>query len=97
MISNDTSSEWTLKPDDRGPWDIVWTCLLTIFLCCWTSICVNCQCSADSYWDRFRDKLDLAVFTIIGPDIVLLLAVGQWESARRSVKVILQFPSSFRC
>ncbi|KAL9048986.1 MAG: hypothetical protein Q9206_005749 [Seirophora lacunosa] len=86
MISNDTSSEWTLKPDDRGPWDIVWTCLLTIFLCCWTSICVNCQCSADSYWDRFRDKLDLAVFTIIGPDIVLLLAVGQWESARRSVK-----------
>ncbi|KAL8646207.1 MAG: hypothetical protein Q9210_006268 [Variospora velana] len=22
MISNDTSSEWTLKPDDRGPWDI---------------------------------------------------------------------------
>ena len=89
MISNDTSSEFTIKADDRGPWSIVWTCLITIFLCCWTSICINCQSAADNHWDRFRDKLNLAVFCIIGPDFIILLSVGQWESARRSVKVRL--------
>ena len=87
MISNDTSSEFTIKADDRGPWSILWTCLITVFLCCWTSICVNCQSAADTHWDRFRDKLNLAVFCIIGPDFIILLSVGQWESARRSVKV----------
>lgn len=87
MLSNNTSHEWVIDPDGRGPWDIVWSCLLTIFLCCWTSICINVQSPADGPLDRFRDKLNLAVFTIIGPDIILLLAVGQWESACQSVKV----------
>ncbi|KAL8800371.1 MAG: hypothetical protein Q9182_005226 [Xanthomendoza sp. 2 TL-2023] len=35
---------------------------------------------------RFRDKLNLAIFGIIGPDFMILLSVGQWESARRSVQ-----------
>ncbi|KAL8681343.1 MAG: hypothetical protein Q9186_002552 [Xanthomendoza sp. 1 TL-2023] len=45
---------------------------------------------------RFRDKLNLAIFGIIGPDFMILLSVGQWESARRSVKVIGIFYGKLR-
>ena len=89
MISNDTSQPFTIKEEDRGPWDIFWTCLLTIFLCSWTSICINVQSSADNQWDRFKDKLNLAVLCVIGPDFIILQSVGQWESAKRSVKVMV--------
>ena len=41
--------------------------------------------------DRFRDKVNLAVFCIIGPDFIILLAVGQWEAAHRLVKVMPSF------
>ena len=84
--------QWTIQQDGRGPWDIVWTCLLTIFLCCWTSICINVQSLTDGPWNRFRDKLNLAVFCIIGPDFMILLSIGQWESACQSLKVVLLFP-----
>src|SRR2546423_815054 len=78
---------WVPQTSGRGTFDIIWSCLVTIFLCCWTSVCPNIPARTDSHWDRFRDRLALACLGIVGPDFLFAIAVGQWDSAQRSVKV----------
>ena len=91
MVGNGTSGNtthgWVPQGDGRGTLDIVWTSGLTIFLCIWTSVCVNVPSINSTRWDRFQDKLGMALVGLLGPDYILLIAVGQWYSARRSVKV----------
>jgi hypothetical protein len=60
---------------------------VTIFLCSWTSICSNVPAITDTRLDQFRDKFNLASLAMLGPDFLCVLAVGQWGSARRLVKV----------
>ncbi|THC88292.1 hypothetical protein EYZ11_012264 [Aspergillus tanneri] len=86
MNTTTTSSGWVAEPDGRGTWSILSTCLLTIFLCCWTSVCPNIPANSDNYWACVRDKFHLACLGILGPEFLLMLAMGQWSSARESVK-----------
>lgn len=78
-----------LQDDGRGISDILWTCVVTIFLCCWTSLCVNLPAPGDRQLNRFREKLNICVFSIAGPDFLMLISISEWESARRSVQVQL--------
>jgi hypothetical protein len=86
MSSNTTIEGWVSQGGGRGTLDIVYTCVLTIFLCVWTSVCPNIPAITDSRFDRFRDKFNLACIGILGPDFLLCIAVGQRSSARRSLK-----------
>ncbi|KAK4167168.1 hypothetical protein QBC43DRAFT_312281 [Cladorrhinum sp. PSN259] len=86
MASNETDFVgWTKSPDGRGTLDIVLSCLITTFLCCWTSVYPNIPAPGDGIWAPFRDKLGLACLGLLGPDFVMVLAIGQRSSARRSV------------
>ena len=87
MRQNCTSYDLPVTGESRNVWDIMWSCCLTIFLCCWTSVCVNLPPPGESQLTRFREKLTLAAFNITGPDFVMLTAICQWESARRSIQV----------
>ncbi|KAL4973094.1 hypothetical protein BDW66DRAFT_142892 [Aspergillus desertorum] len=86
MSNTTTSSSWVSEPSGRGTWSILSTCLLTIIMCCWTSVCPNIPAQSDSYWSSFREKLHLACIGVLGPEFLLVLAMGQWSSARKSVK-----------
>ena len=48
---------------------------------------MNVPALNDNSFLRFRNKLSIALLGILGPDFLMVLALGQWESARRSVKV----------
>jgi hypothetical protein len=86
MISNETEVVgWTPSPDGRGTYDIIFTCLVTTFLCCWTSVYPNIPAPGDSVWASIRDKLGLACLGLLGPEFIIVLAIGQKSSARRSV------------
>lgn len=37
---------------------------------------------------QLRDKLHLALLGILGPEFLLMLTLGEWSSARASVKVL---------
>lgn len=78
---------WVNEPDGRGTWSILSTCLLTIFLCCWTSMSPNLPAKSDGAFRRWRYKFDLACLTLLGSEFILMVALGQWSSACRSVKV----------
>ena len=81
------TSGWVPQNGGRGMFDVLATCIFTIFLCCWTSVCVNIPAATDTKWNRFLHKAKLASVGILGPDFLLIIAVGQYGSARKSVRV----------
>jgi len=85
--SNSSSTQgWTPSPDGRGSFDIIWSCVSTIFLCSWTVLCVQVPALDEDEWVLFRRKFYLTCLGIAGPEFILMLAIGQWASARRSLK-----------
>jgi hypothetical protein len=77
---------WTSSPNSRGTMDILWTCVVTIFLCSWSVLCPNLPSPGDSSWRKFRRKFYLTSLGILGPEFVFQMALGQWVSACDSVK-----------
>lgn len=80
-------NDWVDEPDGRGTWGILSTCVLTIILCCWTSVSPNLPAQTDGAFTRWRYKFDLACIALLGSEFLLLLVLGQWSSARRSIRV----------
>ena len=82
---------WVPQNGGRGTLDILLKSIITIFLCCWTSVCVNVPKQTDTRWQRFWDKMKLAGLAILGPDFLLMLAIGQRENARANREVLIRF------
>jgi hypothetical protein len=78
---------WVSSGRDRGSIDILWSCCLTIVLCCWVATHPNALGPNDKSWHRFLDKLCFAFVGLLGPDFLYGIALGQFCSARRSVKI----------
>jgi hypothetical protein len=76
---------WTSSPHGRGTFDIVWACLATIFLSTWSAICLNVPDSSDTTWKHLKRKIWITFISIMGPEYLLIFALGEWQSARASV------------
>lgn len=77
---------WVSQVNTRGSFDIIWSCLKTITLCAWIAVCINVPASKHRTWGHIRDKFYFVLLTLHGPELVLMLAWGQLDSARRSVR-----------
>ncbi|CAI6339391.1 unnamed protein product [Periconia digitata] len=78
---------WKGTSNDRGTIDILWSSCVTIFLCCWVSTYPNTGSPKDKWHHSLYDKISLALISILGPDFLFGIALGQFSSARRSVKL----------
>jgi hypothetical protein len=85
--STDGRQGWTASPNDRGTVDIIWNCALTMFLCCWSVLIINVPKPGSSSWHILLRKLFLVGLCAIAPELIFQVALGQWLSARRSVKL----------
>ncbi|KAL9043526.1 MAG: hypothetical protein Q9214_003290 [Letrouitia sp. 1 TL-2023] len=83
--SQDRKDGWVSQPQGRGTFDILWSCLFTIFLCTWTSLHLNVPAMSETYWDQFFRKMRWMAQAIMAPEFVLGFATGQKAEARRSV------------
>lgn len=81
---------WVHKPSDRGTIEIIWSCISTIFLCCWTALCLNIPGEDEKFTHLVIRKARWMVLTIFCPEILLTFPLGQWASARRSVQDFAQ-------
>jgi hypothetical protein len=79
---------WKDSSDDRGSLDILWSCLVTLLLCAWVSTYPNAGSPHDKWYHPLLDKFNLAIITFLGPDFLFGIAIGQFASARSSVKVM---------
>ena len=78
---------WVNSPNGRGTVDILWGCLLTIFLCTWTSLHLNLPAPRDHDLQRGLRKLRWMVQAFLAPEFILGLATGQKVEARRSMSL----------
>ncbi|UPK93742.1 hypothetical protein LCI18_004677 [Fusarium solani-melongenae] len=77
---------WKATSDDRGSFDLLWSCLVTLLLCCWVTTYANARPPHDKWYHPLLDKFNLAIITFLGPDFLFGIALGQYASARQSVK-----------
>jgi hypothetical protein len=89
-VKNATETEvkqgWTSQPSGRGTFDIIWSCGFTMFLCSWSVLCLNVPEQGDTRFRIFRRKLYVTALAFLGPEFIFQIALGQYISARRSVK-----------
>ena len=71
----------------RSIWDILWSCLATIFACSWISIHPNIPAPNESQWRVFLRRLELMFWAVVGPEMVIGWAFRQWSSARHLEKL----------
>ena len=73
--------------DQRSIWDILWSCLATIFACSWVSVHPNIPGPNESSRRVFLRRLELMFWAVIGPELIITFALRQWSSARRLEKL----------
>ncbi|KAJ5794349.1 hypothetical protein N7457_000948 [Penicillium paradoxum] len=86
VTTNNGTAGWVSGPNTRGTMDIVWSSLLTVFLCTWTAVCLNLPNPKDTPFQIFCRRTKWMFWAIVSPELVLSVAIGQYASARRSVK-----------
>ena len=84
MVYNGTTTGWQDSPNGRGTFDILKTCIGTIILLCWSSVCPNVPSIKGGYWVQFAAKLNLFLLAMLGPDFVFAIALGQFNAALRA-------------
>jgi hypothetical protein len=76
---------WVELSNDRGTFDIIWICLITIGISTYTMLCLNIPAPKDTYLELVCRHILWMLLGIIGPDIVLTYAAGQWNRAKWSL------------
>ncbi|KIX08317.1 uncharacterized protein Z518_02973 [Rhinocladiella mackenziei CBS 650.93] len=77
---------WVPQPNTRGTFDLAVSCAVTVFLCSWSSICVNVPTTDHSKRDLFWDKWHMFCLSMLGPEFIFMLALGQYMRAHASMK-----------
>lgn len=81
---------WTSRPSGRGTMDIMWSCSLTTFLCCWSVMVVNVPAPGSTAWQALKQRLLCLCLCALAPEIIFQTALGQWYPARRAAKLFHQ-------
>ncbi|KZT19406.1 hypothetical protein NEOLEDRAFT_1142071 [Neolentinus lepideus HHB14362 ss-1] len=75
------------KPDDsRTQWNIIYSCVLTVFACTWLAIHPNIPDQREGQVRRFFRRTRLMIMAVIAPELVIVWATRQWLVARRLAK-----------
>jgi hypothetical protein len=70
----------------RTIWNIIWSCLVTIFGCTWVAMHPNIPNAEENWFTTVLRRLQLMVMALIAPEIVILWAMRQWFAARALAK-----------
>ncbi|KAJ9651069.1 hypothetical protein H2198_009648 [Neophaeococcomyces mojaviensis] len=73
---------WVDQPKTRGTFDVILSCLLTVFLCCWTVVHPAVARPGSSKWRRILDKTVCLLVAAIAPEVVVYLAVCELANAK---------------
>ncbi|KAF4609604.1 hypothetical protein D9613_012259 [Agrocybe pediades] len=67
----------------RSIWNIIYSCLATLFACSWVSVHPNVPTPCLSGIKHGIRRLELMVWSIIAPEYTIFWATAQWVSARK--------------
>ncbi|KAK0510559.1 hypothetical protein JMJ35_006991 [Cladonia borealis] len=72
---------WVPEPDGRGTWSIIWSCLVTIFICTWSVLHLDVPKRHGWWYLRFR-KVRWMLLAALVPELILAMAVEDFLQAR---------------
>ena len=70
----------------RTVWDIIWSCVSTIFACCWIAVHPNMLAEGEKQFKAFRHRLFHMAWMIIAPELMICWAITQWIGAKNLLK-----------
>ncbi|KAG6889680.1 hypothetical protein C0995_015428 [Termitomyces sp. Mi166 len=70
--------------NNRKTFNIVWSCLTTIFACTWIAVHPNLPVNGE--WPFVR-RLKIFVLALIAPELIVSWALRQWISSRRLARI----------
>lgn len=76
---------YTPQPNQRGTIDVIWGCVLVLFVCVWAVLHHNVPIKSEGFWSVFTRKFRWAVLAVCAPEMLTLFAVMQWNAANISV------------
>jgi hypothetical protein len=74
------------KFDTRSIYNILWSCLSTIFACTWITVHPNIPAPGDSQWAVLRRRLAIMGYFLLTPEFVIYWAARQHFDARYLTK-----------
>jgi hypothetical protein len=74
------------KFDTRSIYNILWSCLSTIFACTWITIHPNIPAPGDSQWVVLSRRLAIMGYFLLAPEFVIVWAARQHFGARYLMK-----------
>ncbi|KAF8149174.1 hypothetical protein B0H34DRAFT_667921 [Crassisporium funariophilum] len=74
------------RSDTRSIYNILWSCLSTIFACTWITVHPNIPAPGDSQWAVIRRRLAIMGYFLLTPECVILWAARQHYGARYLTK-----------
>ncbi|KAJ9656387.1 hypothetical protein H2198_004965 [Neophaeococcomyces mojaviensis] len=83
--AQDRVSGWVDQPNFRGTFDIICTCITTIFICTYSMLVLNIPAPKDKELRIVGRRILWMAIGILGPEFPLTYAAGQWSRACQSV------------
>ena len=74
----------------RSHYDIIWGCFVTIFACSWVSVHPNIPPAGERWLMKILRRLELMVWAILTPELIIMWAIRQWRSACKMKKEYLK-------
>ena len=71
----------------RSLFDIVWSCISTVFICTWVAIHPNVPPRGEGHIQSVWRQIKLMLWTLVVPEMVLVWAYRQWAAARYIAKL----------
>lgn len=76
---------WVSEPPGRGTWSILWSCLVTIFICTWSALHLNVPKKHGRWYLIFR-KIGGMLIAATAPEFVLFTSADNFIDARDLLK-----------
>ena len=91
----DVAPGWVSEPDGRGTWKLLYSCLITLFLCVYSAIHLNVGPPGETAFKWWIHKCKWVGVGIVSPELVLYCAGKQWFSARRLCRKLDEFTETY--
>ena len=70
----------------RTRWNIIWSCLTTVFACTWVAIHPNIPDPDEKWIVVTARRVKIMMMALIAPELAMCWAVTQWINARYFAK-----------
>lgn len=86
--SSNITITWEAEPTTRGTFTLLSTCIVTLFLCVWSSVHLNLPGTDQRYWLKFLRRLCWIAGALFAPEFLILIAWTQRQAAKEISKEV---------